>query len=281
MRLETNAASIRPFVFAAIAFSALVPSQTTAQSPDTIDITGIVGDVETGQPIAAALVELPDLNRRTTTTAGGRFVFLDLPPGPHRIRTEMLGYAAWEETTELEHLDLLRIGLLPRPVALENIRVTVDRLEQQRRAASVSVMAVEREDLMRSPYGDMATALRSGLSGQLPVQTVPCLAGAGLMPNRGVAGSGRPAGDFGALLGAGDPMELCVMWRGRTIRPLVVIDEQPQDFITLSMYQPSEFYAVEFYQGGRCIRAFTNAFIERAGRVLGAAVACLIASGGM
>lgn len=277
MRLK-SAAPIRLIAFAALA---LLPAGTRAQSPDTVDVSGVVGNVETGEPIAGALVELPELGRKTVTGDGGRFVFMDLPPGPHRIRTEMLGYTAWEETTELEHLDLLRIGLLPRPIVLENIRVTVNRLERQRRAASVSVMAVEREDLVRSPYGDMATALRYGLRGNLPIHPVPCSAGGPqLLPATGgsnLEGSRRPPGDFGALLSVGDPMELCVMWRGRTIRPRIVIDNQPQDFLALSMYQPSELYAVEFYQGGRCIRVFTNYFIERGRPVLGAAAACLIA----
>lgn len=278
MRPKTDLTRIRLIAFAVLA---LVPADTRAQSSDTIDVTGVVGDVETGEPIAGALVALPELGRTTVTGAAGRFVFFDLPPGPHRIRTAMLGYATWEETTELEHLDLLRIGLMPRPVVLEKVRVTVDRLERQRRAASVSVMAVEREELVRLPFGDMATALRQGLRGRLPVYPVPCSAGRSARRSRGdQSGSGRSRrhpGDSGALLSVIDPMELCVMWRGRTIRPRIFVDEQPEAFLMLSMYPPSEIYAMEVYQGGRCIRIFTNRFIERGGRVMGPAITCLIA----
>jgi hypothetical protein len=234
-----------------------------AQSPDTVDVTGVVGDAATGQPIVGAVVELTDLSRKTVTLEGGRFVLFDLPPGPHDLRVSMLGYADWEETTPMEHLDLLRIGLLPKPVALENIKVTVDRLERQRKASAMSVTAVDRDDLVRSPYGDMASEIRVELESKTTAQRVPCSAGGSMLTQ-----------ERELAAGLGDPLQLCVRWRGTVIQPTIVIDDFPADFATLSTYHPAELFAVEFYRNGQCIRAYTTRFIERGVRPLPVAAAC-------
>lgn len=221
-----------------------------AQGPDTADVTGVVGDVETGSPIPVAVVELPELGRMTTTNADGRFVFLGIPEGNHTLRITAMGYAAWEQETDLRHLDLLRIGLLPQPIALENIRVSADRLQKRRRTAAVSVTAVQRRELLRAPEATAAEVIRSRLP--FPRQ---CPDSAGL-----ASGAGIVAGTvFGA---AGDPLELCIWSRGTIVRPNVFIDDRPVPSALLWTYNTSELYAVELYAGGREIRVYTVAFME-------------------
>jgi hypothetical protein len=226
---------------------ALAPVPGVAQQPDSIVVTGVVGDAETGRPIAGALVELPELDRRTLTDAHGRFIFLGLPSGPHRLKVGTLGYASWEEETAMEHLDMLRIGLLPQPIALENIRVTADRLERRRKATGVSVVAVDRDELLTTAAANVTEVL--GL--RSPYPQIPCGASSGLMP----------AGDLSG--GPGDLQSFCIRWRGRVVAPEIFLDELPATFIELWSYQPAEIYAVEYYRGGREIRVYTNRFVEQ------------------
>jgi hypothetical protein len=236
----------------AVALLAAVPIPIRAQTPDSIDVTGVVGDGETGRAIGGAIVELPGVGRMAITDGNGRFVFLGIPPGPHELKVGMLGYATWdEEAVEMEHLDLLRIGLVPQPIALENIRVTADRLERRRRATGVSVVAVERDELLTTGAASVTEvlALRS------PYPRIPCGASSGLMP----------AGDL--VGGPGDLQSFCIRSRGGVVAPEIFLDELPATFIELWSYQPAEIYAVEYYRGGREIRVYTNVFMERGGRL--------------
>lgn len=245
-----------PIVMAGLAALLTAPAAAVSQvaDPDSVDVTGVVGDVATGRPISTALVELPELDRRTITTTDGRFVFLDVPAGPGLIRVEALGYVTWEEETELRHLDLLRIGLLPQPIVLENIRVLADRLERRRKAAAVSVYALDRREMLRSGSGTAASLVRS----RMPNITRSCT---------GLTGGSmyvRPETD---LSSAADPLSLCIMSRGRLFRPNVFIDDVSVPFAMLWAYNTAELYAVEIYSGGRTIRVYTTWYLE-SGRTL-------------
>jgi len=56
-------------------------------------VAGTVRDEETGEPLAGAVVVMPDLNRITATDEGGRYVLLDVPPGPQHIMVRLVGHA--------------------------------------------------------------------------------------------------------------------------------------------------------------------------------------------
>jgi hypothetical protein len=56
-------------------------------------VAGAVRDEETGEPLAGAIVALPDLSRVTATDAAGRYVLLDVPPGPQHITFRFIGHA--------------------------------------------------------------------------------------------------------------------------------------------------------------------------------------------
>ncbi len=56
-------------------------------------VAGAVRDEETGEPLAGAIVALPDLSRVTATDAAGRYVLLDVPPGPQHITIRFIGHA--------------------------------------------------------------------------------------------------------------------------------------------------------------------------------------------
>jgi len=57
---------------------------------------GRVADAETEEPIANAIVDIPDLGIRLTSDRTGRVDLPDLPVGRHLIRSEAAGYAVTE-----------------------------------------------------------------------------------------------------------------------------------------------------------------------------------------
>lgn len=231
----------------------LLPGALAAQDPvpDGIDVAGVVADLESGAPIAGAVVELPDAGRKAVTNEQGRFVLLGLPPGEQRWRIRMLGYATWEERTTVADLDVLTIGLLPKPVELERISVVADRLEARRELVGVSVAAVDREELVTSTWTSATDVVRS----RIPYVSTRC-----------------PAAGADALLQEA-PWDFCIKYRSRIVRPVVFIDEREVPLATLYDYHPAELYAVEIYPAisgrftGPQIRMYTTAFMKRGGRL--------------
>jgi hypothetical protein len=56
-------------------------------------VAGTVWDEETGDPLAGAIVALPDLSRSTATDVAGRYVLSEVPPGPQHITVRFIGHA--------------------------------------------------------------------------------------------------------------------------------------------------------------------------------------------
>jgi hypothetical protein len=67
------------------------PGVVQAQEPGSV--TGVVRDAATGAPIAGVLVRVDGLARSGLTNEAGRFLLLRVPPGPHVLLVERLGYA--------------------------------------------------------------------------------------------------------------------------------------------------------------------------------------------
>lgn len=235
--------------------------------PDRIDVAGLVADASTGEPLAGAAVAIEGTAVRTLTNEDGRFILRGVPRGEQVWRVERLGYATWEQPFAARHLDQLRIGLMARPVALEEIRVTVDRLEARRKQAQYSVHTVDREALRSSPAIDAADLVRSRM------HWVPaaCPGGGG----GGFAGA-PAAGPGGAIVVPGestlrDPgqspswglLDLCIRHRGNVTRPGVCLDDRPIPLAVLAAYAPEEIYAIDYVDGpGPQVRLYTLRFLE-------------------
>ena len=58
----------------------------------TRDLHGRVVDADTGAPLAAVLVATASPDRRAVTDGDGRFVLVDLPPGPRPLVVSLVGY---------------------------------------------------------------------------------------------------------------------------------------------------------------------------------------------
>jgi hypothetical protein len=166
-----------------------------------IAVTGVVGDAQTGMPLAGALVTIPDRGIRTLTDSVGQFVLMDVPHGDHSWLFRMIGYADWQEEMAVEHMEHLRIGLLPQPIALRNINVTVDRLRVRRNRIASTVHAISGRDILSVAGTNAADVVRS----RVPYQVIACH-------------------DDDVAPG------LCIRARGRVVRAEVVLDEIPASY---------------------------------------------------
>jgi hypothetical protein len=202
-----------------------------------ITVRGVVGDGSAGIPMRGAVASIPELRKRTLTDDEGRFVLEDVPRGNYIWRFQMLGYADWEEEMEVGDGEFLRVGLMPRPIVLENITVAVDRLEQRRKAVPYSVFVLPREEIDRAAAASAFDLVRS----RSPLALRDC-----------------PPTDTIDMLG-----NQCVYYRGRNVRPVLYLDEEmtPTSLDMLASYAADEIHTVEYYQNGTHIRVYTRYFV--------------------
>ena len=234
------------------------PAAAQQTDPGRLDVAGLVADASTGEPLAGAAISIEGTALRTLTNDDGRFVLRGVPAGEQTWVIERLGYATWRQPLTVAHLDQLRIGLMARPVALEAIRVTVDRLEARRKLAPYSVYGVSREVLRSSAAIDALDLARSRMH-WLPAG---CPSGGG--------GTPAPAGTVPDESSLRDPgqktplgLELCIRYRGGVRQPGICLDERPISHVVLTAYGADEIYAID-YVGGPApqIRLYTERFLE-------------------
>lgn len=227
-----------PCILAALAL-ALAP----VAHAQGLAVTGRVLDVGTGEPIAGAIVGLPEHRLRAVTDTAGVFALRGIPAGEQRWTIRALGYAAWDESTEVDDGERLTIRLMPQPLALEAIRVRADRLERRRITSTQSTRVVDRRQILTTPAVSTADLVRYRA---IPTG-VPCPGGPGL----------------DATLREQVP---CMRWRGQTVRVRLCIDEVRATFDELAAYPREEIYAIESYGGstmiGPQVRVYTVRFIE-------------------
>jgi|GEM_PF-718210 len=88
-------------------------------------VVGRVWDSETFQPVAGAVVAMPDLRRNTAADDSGRYVLQGISPGAHSITVRFLGYAPRTLEALVPEQGPLQIDfwLLPEPVRIHSIDV--------------------------------------------------------------------------------------------------------------------------------------------------------------
>jgi hypothetical protein len=220
----------------------LLPGALAAQESPAArhgQLSGVVVDDRTGEPVRGALVALPGLRRAAVTGERGEFTLPNLAPGEHPLVVTQLGYDTLRASAPVTagQASELEIGLDPNPVLLEGIRVVADRLQRRRNAVAVSIRAFDRSQLLTSAAGDALdfVSQRSGFA-----RTV--------CP--------------GSLAGS------CAWVRGRPEPVRVYIDDMPTvgGLDHLAMYRPHELFLIEVVSGGRQVRAYTNWYMEQAAK---------------
>lgn len=225
----------------ALAAALLLPSVLPAQAaaPVQVEVSGRVVDAATQAPVAGAVVQLSDVGRKAVSDSAGRFVLQRVPRGMHQWVITRIGYAAWEESAEVDEGDDFTIALLARPEVLEGITVVASQLTQRREGSGMAVRTVDANTLRLSASPSVFALVhdRLGLIG------VPCPEMASSAP-------------------------ICAWVRGELMPVTVYVDEQRANggLEDLQNYIPQELYTVESYAGGRMIRVITVPFAERIAR---------------
>ena len=103
------------------------PGESDAPVRDTGVVGGFVREVETGNPIGAARVELRELRVATLTGADGRFLIPSVPPGAYTLDVDALGFRSEgvrRADVTLDRPTILDLRLARDPLALAEIVVS-------------------------------------------------------------------------------------------------------------------------------------------------------------
>lgn len=216
------------------------PATAQVETIEPFDLSGLIVDARTGQPLVGAFVGLAGSDWGSITEENGRFLIPDTDPGPLALTIEQLGYdtLTWAGNVSADDEPLV-LRVEPRPVMLEGLRIVQDRFESRRRAVAVTVRAFDRQDLAMSPYTTALDHVRFRLGAGMPISC---------MGRRG---------------------DLCLRLRGRLVEPVVYVDEHPVagGLSYLNSLAPHELQMLEVYGRGTHIRAYTPRFMERAARI--------------
>ncbi len=129
-------------------------------------ITGQVRDANTNAYLLGANVSIRELQRTTSTSAGGEYTLANIPPGTYTVVASHLGYDDVTETVTVAEAgaradfairsDVLSLGA----VVVEGTREGQARALQQKKAAPNIMDAVAADAVGKFPDGNAAEALR-------------------------------------------------------------------------------------------------------------------------
>lgn len=226
---------LRTALSASVAWAAVAPlSAQQARDDLRVTVRGRVLDGVSDAPVHGAFVAPEGSDTGYLTDDDGTFV-LRVPRSrtAYHLQVENLGYRTVRLSIPAEEVEgsFIVLRIEPDPVVLEGLQVMADRFRSRRRATAISARAYDREDLLRTTAFDAVDYLRfhSGIA------TSPC------------------------------GLEICVMSRGRWVRPAVYIDERPSlsGLDELTTYRPQDLHMIEVFANGRMIRAYTEHFMAR------------------
>ena len=89
------------------------------------EITGVVRDESTGEPVAGAIVTLEESGRAAVTGLDGSYAIADVPPGPHHLSVRLLGFQSRSLHVLVPASGSLRVDLVLRADPIEVDAVVV------------------------------------------------------------------------------------------------------------------------------------------------------------
>jgi hypothetical protein len=201
-------------------------------------LLGQLVDADSGEKLSGAFIGLTGTEWGSITNDEGRFRIPETVAGELALTVELLGYEKLEWFGDVADGDgLLVIELAPVPIVLEGLKVVTDRFRSRRNGAAVSALAYDAEDL-------------SSTVAKTAVEFIEYNSAAWM-----TRCNGRRS-------------DRCLIVRGRTVEPVVYVDERPVlgGLEYLEAFRPWELHMIEVFAGGRHIRAYTPAFMERAAK---------------
>ena len=150
------------FVFAvAILLNVMGGYKLFAQIDDRVCIEGHIFDKKTQEPICYAAIMLDNTNIGTTSDENGDFVFRKLKPGKYVLQISFIGYQ--KETYEVEVVKgavaHAHIELIPKSTRLDDVVVSANRNETDRREAPVVVNVLSEKQFEQNNAQDLVQSL--------------------------------------------------------------------------------------------------------------------------
>jgi TonB-linked SusC/RagA family outer membrane protein len=136
-------------------------------SPETGTISGVITTQEGGAPLAAARVSIVGTQLTTSAGSDGRYTIAFVPPGTHRLRARLIGYALAEVAdvaVTAGQTTVVDFPLKPVAVTLENV-VVVGYGTQSRKDVTGSVTSVARGDVAAVPKVNAVEAIKGRVAG--------------------------------------------------------------------------------------------------------------------
>jgi hypothetical protein len=91
---------------------------------DTVELRGRVVDAESGEPMADAVIRLPDLERYALSASDGQFSFRDVPAGAYHLVITRIGYGEQTFSVNVRSGIYHVLPLPTQPIVVEGIEVT-------------------------------------------------------------------------------------------------------------------------------------------------------------
>lgn len=273
MKGPRPAALILALAAAHLAAAAPAASQEAADNEARagrrVNVAGSVVDAATGLPLREVAVRIAQTDKFSPTDLEGRFALYGVPSGGHLLVVERLGYRTRAFVLEAQSDTVVgQIPLQPDPIMLEALKVTVDHFDRRVERYGSTVRVLTRDQIL----GSAITNTRELVLARTLLRTISCgsspLDGTTVDPHATGANATPPptAGPVGAARPsfAGE----CFAVRGLPVQPGVFIDEIPipGGLEDLSVYRTDEIARIEILGGGRQVRIYTTAFMERAAR---------------
>jgi outer membrane receptor protein involved in Fe transport len=141
----------------------LIPLVVSAQDRGTV--RGTVLDGETGETLPGVNVAVVGTQQGSATNPDGSFQISGVEPGSYTLRATFIGYDSQERdvTIRAGETTTVKIQLVPGDLELDEVVVTGQGSEVQRKRLSTTAQSVSGEELAQVPTGRLEEALQSQL----------------------------------------------------------------------------------------------------------------------
>jgi len=140
----------------------------TAWAGTTGQLSGVIHDAKTGEPITLATVAIPELKRGAVTDAQGNYLIVNIPAGRYSVRTSLLGYVPLlRQSVEIVPDFTTKLDFNMESTVLTNVPEVVIKAERPliQKDATGSTKFLSGDDIKNQPlrgYQD-AVAQQSGV----------------------------------------------------------------------------------------------------------------------
>jgi len=112
-------------IFTAISFISLSAFAENVISESSGILTGIVVNVEDGEPVSYAYIHFEQINRTTTTNREGRFEIKNIPSGPTTVHIHRIGFSSVRRIVEIKQDEITEISFHLTPTVLSGQAVEI------------------------------------------------------------------------------------------------------------------------------------------------------------